>query len=272
MSLSKSEVIAKLQQLGVSPKRSLGQNFLIGESAVSKILKQVQKLNSKSLIEVGPGLGALTFGLREITENLKLIEMDSVFAADLKSQGFEVFQEDALKMDWSQLQLEQACLVSNLPYQISSSLVIDRSVSPQGVEAMILMFQKEVAQRLRATEKTKTYGLLTVIAQSAWDIEFVTEAGPNEFYPPPNVASRVLKFTKNRKYPRDWKKYLQFVKVGFSHRRKYLLSNLNSVILSNGESKSQWADHLRSLGHSEKARAEELSVQDWIQLSSHLKE
>lgn len=264
----KQQVIDHLAELGAAPKRSLGQNFLIGEHVIQNILTAVEKTGLEEVIEIGPGLGALTEGLIEVFGKIEVLELDTKFSERWRQrEGVTVYEGDALKLEWSQFANRSYCLASNLPYQISSSLVVDRSVDPCGADAMVLMFQKEVAQRLKAQPKSKAYGLLTVVAQAAWDITQVTDAGPNEFYPPPNVSSRVLKFTKNRKYKGDWSRFLSLIKAGFSHRRKYLLSNLNSVILDLGSDKAAWVAKLQELGFSEKVRAEELKVSDWIELA-----
>ena len=105
---------------------------------------------------------------------------------------------DALKFSWSDLESVPTCLVSNLPYQISSSLVIEVSTVADSVEEMILMFQKEVAQKIKSQPGDKDYGILSVIAQSFWDVEKICDAAPACFYPAPKVASRVLDFRRKK--------------------------------------------------------------------------
>lgn len=142
----KELILQRLRELGAEPKRSLGQNFLVAEHVIEKILNAVKLTPSSALIEVGPGLGALTEGLAELGRPMKVVELDSRFAAVWRSRGLEVIEEDALALEWKTLNLaSDTLLVSNLPYQISSSLVIERSIDPAGVAKMILMFQKEVA-------------------------------------------------------------------------------------------------------------------------------
>lgn len=190
------------------------------------------------VVEVGPGLGSLTDGLMEWAPELVLIELDRDFAEHWRVRAaaapvgkMRVTEADALALDWSTLNLVSGTLlVSNLPYQISSSLVIERSVWPCGVARMILMFQKEVAQRLVARSRTAEYGLLTAIAQTFWDVRTVLEAGPRDFHPPPRVASRVIEFRARPTGPDtgfDRAKYLTFVKAAFSHRRKLMANNLS---------------------------------------------
>jgi 16S rRNA (adenine1518-N6/adenine1519-N6)-dimethyltransferase len=270
MTNRKQKVLDHLKALGAAPKRSLGQNFLIGDVIIQKVTDLAKKSKCKQIIEIGPGLGALTEDLRQLGRPFRVLEMDRQFSAHWRAEGLEVLEGDALKADWHSLELSDCLLVSNLPYQISSSLVVERSLEPAGLSEMILMFQKEVAQRLRAEPKTKSYGLLTVIAQAAWEVRTVCDAGPREFFPPPNVASRVLHFQKSRQFDGDWGFFLKILKAGFAKRRKYLLSNLNSVILERNLSAKDLVGSLEAMGHSQQVRAEELSVQHWVQLARQL--
>lgn len=250
-----------LASFGASPKRALGQNFLISEHVIEKILNRAREFKPEYIIEVGPGLGALTEGLRKISANLQVIELDSAFAAHWRELGLSVTEQDALQVDWSGLtQGKKILFVSNLPYQISSSIVIDRCLGPDNIYGMILMFQKEVAQRIVAQPKTSEYGLLTVVAQASWNIKTLLEAGTKDFYPSPKVASRVLVFERKRT-EFDAKMLLKVVKAAFAQRRKMLTKNLLAL-----NSQVDWEKVLTELGVNPKARAEELSPQDYIAL------
>ncbi len=259
-----------LQQLPVEAKKSLGQNFLVSDHVVDKIIETVQGFSAQNLIEIGPGPGALTDHLLKGSWPLKLIELDSVIAKYWRDKGCEVIEADALQIDWQKLILnEETILVSNLPYQISSSLVIDRSLDEVRLKSMVLMFQKEVAQRLMAAESTDEYGLLTVIAQNFWKIKKVCEAGPRDFSPAPKVASRVLMFTKIDSDIKDPHKFLKFVKIAFAKRRKQLKSNLSMAtdfLKGNAEVLLKW---LESKGYPATARAEELSPTELKELYFH---
>lgn len=253
----------RMTEMGISPNKLLGQNFLVSENVINKIIMAAVEEKADHYIEVGPGPGALTDRLESHGIKPQLIEMDRKIAAYWETRDFSVIQGDALKQDWSQLiGSAKTCFVSNLPYQISSSIVIDRSVDESGLDSMILMFQKEVAERIVAPEGGKDYGLLSVIAQSFWDIEKVTEAGPKDFYPPPKVASRVLKF-KRKETDINGPSLLKLVKAAFAQRRKKLTKNLkvlSGIDISDVESK------LENWGLATTARAEELSVEQFHQL------
>jgi 16S rRNA (adenine1518-N6/adenine1519-N6)-dimethyltransferase len=135
-----------------------------------------------------------------------------------------------------------------------------------GFDHMVLMFQKEVAQRIAAKAKTENYGMLTVIAQTFWKTETVTEAGPRDFAPAPRVASRVLAFTRKESSLSNPKSYLTFVKVAFAQRRKLLKKNISSLCQQKGIAEEQLIAWLSELGFKETARAEELTPEDFVKL------
>ncbi|MES3037595.1 MAG: 16S rRNA (adenine(1518)-N(6)/adenine(1519)-N(6))-dimethyltransferase RsmA [Bdellovibrionota bacterium] len=253
-----------LSSLGVDPKKSLGQNFLISDNVIGKILKATENFQFKNLLEIGPGAGALTSLLINKDANFKVIELDRVFSQYWRDQGLEVIEADALHVDWDKWNLPETLLVSNLPYQISSSLVIDRSLDEAPLTGMVLMFQKEVAQRIRAEIRTEHYGMLSVIAQNFWEVAMVSEAGPGDFWPPPRVASRVLSFKPKSVTGFDRNKFLKFVKQGFSQRRKLLRSNLSGIL--SAEKRLQLDEWLLGQVQNPQARAEELSPDMWRRL------
>ena len=244
-------------QLRIDAKKSLGQNFLISDSVIEKIISAVAEFKSENVLEIGPGCGALTDLLLDQYKNLKLIELDRNLFMYWKQQGCEIINADALQIDWSPY--ANHLLVSNLPYQISSSLVIDRSLDKKPLMGMVLMFQKEVAQRIRAANQTEHYGMLSIIAQEFWVIKTVCDAGPRDFKPAPKVASRVLSFTPKSSNIKDPKDYLKFVKIAFQQRRRILKTNLQPLVSQNFavDTLSEW---LKANSKTEKVRAEELSV------------
>jgi 16S rRNA (adenine1518-N6/adenine1519-N6)-dimethyltransferase len=266
----KSLILSRLESNGATPKRSLGQNFLIDEHVVAKIIGAVKASPGEMIIEVGPGLGSLTESLCKMERPLVLIELDRQFADYWRERGQKMIEGDALQIEWDSLTLSpKTILVSNLPYQISSSLVIDRCFGPPELKTMILMFQKEVAQRITASPRKKNYGMLSVMCQTFWDITSVCEAGPRCFFPSPKIASQVLKFTRKDTSggPSDVansQSFLNFVKTAFSYRRKVIWKNLNIEYQKYGM-KSEDAILLgESLGLGRFARAEELSpLQFW---------
>ncbi len=258
----KEKIKTRMEELGIQPKRSLGQNFLVSDGVVQRILAAAEAEQFDEVFEIGPGLGALTDDLAACNSNLHLLEMDSAFANYWREKEFTVHEGDALKHRWDQLTSEDVkrLLVSNLPYQISARIVVDFSVEFPIFDRMVLMFQKEVAQRIQADPGSGDYGLLSVVAQTYWTIHKVSEAGAVDFFPKPNVASRVLRFEVSRDSTvgLNHRDYLKFLKLCFANRRKVLLPKL-TVYKGKEELSKLFATH----GIDPKIRVESLS---WTQL------
>lgn len=259
----KDRILERMQTMGITPKRALGQNFLLNQRVIQKIIEATLEAPAAQILEVGPGLGALTEGLIERGCKLTLIELDSALADYWRARDQEVVEGDALKLDWNQIVGSDAVLVSNLPYQIASGLVIERALGPPSIKRMVLMFQREVAERIQARPRTEDYGLLSVISQFQFKIQKLADLRPEDFHPRPRVASRVLVF--DRRQDRQLTPgFLRFVKSAFQFRRKFLVKNLKSSIRP--AQISRLSEGLTALGKSEKARAEELSVEDFSNL------
>lgn len=266
--------------LGVEPKKSLGQNFLIADHVIEKIVGAASVLISEfkinRVLEIGPGLGALTVRLTKLPKynstdcvDYTALELDQKFSSYWREQGLNLVEVDALRADWVSLTGDDEgaapILVSNLPYQISSSLVIDRSLDRVSLAGMVLMFQKEVAQRIRAQDG-EHYGMLSVVAQTFWQIEMLLEAGARDFLPPPKVASRVLVFRRKNSPVKNKKAFLSFVKSAFHQRRKLLTSNLKSLN-TDVSVVQRWLEENK---YSLTARAEEISVRDYVRMFQEL--
>ncbi len=256
-----------MRELDVQPKHSMGQNFLIDEYVIHEIVNCVRELPVARIVEVGPGLGALTDELLHLKKPLVAIELDRKFADYWRGRELRVIETDALKIDKLSFNesndkaVVQSALVSNLPYQIASRLVIEQSFAAL-FDHMVLMFQKEVADRLMATPRSHDFGLLSVIAQTFWAMEVVVDASAESFYPKPKISSRVLKFVRKAGVHVD-RGFLSFIKCSFQYRRKFLTKNLKDY-------GSQVKGELTALGLNERARPEELSVEQFLSLYRNL--
>ena len=192
----------KMAELNFHPKKMFGQHFLINSQKVDLIVSTVKKLNPSFIIEVGPGLGVLTEPLLQIINNTSkepsfcAVELDTQLCEYWKNRGVTVLEGDVLKIPWKKQLLPDSVLVGNLPYQVASRLMIQCCPGTDNLQNMVLMFQKEVAQRIMARPHNKAYGLLSVISICYWNIQLLTEAGVNDFYPSPKVAGQVLLFKK----------------------------------------------------------------------------
>ncbi len=260
----------RMKELGIKPDKALGQNFLISDGVVSKIVQAVVTEAPAHLLEVGPGLCALTDELLKMNLPLQLIELDRDFAKYWRQRSVEVIEDDALHVNWDALTLpKKSVLVSNLPYQISTHMVIDRCIGPENLESMILMFQKEVGEKLMGGPKHADYGFLSVMAQTFFEVDRLLEAGPKDFWPAPKIASQVLVFRRKTNVIGSGeraKRFLKFLKAGFSHRRKFLSKNLLSSPLSQGMTSQSIQSEFQEMNINPKARAEELSVEQFQKL------
>ncbi len=257
----------RLKEIGHEPNKKFGQNFLVSEYAIDKIIGEVRKSESGQIYEIGPGLGALTDHLIETGRPLKIIEFDKklidFWSPKIEGTEAEIFFCDALKYDWRDESVKQAHLVSNLPYQISSSLVIELSKIGAPFSNMTLMFQKEVADRLLAGPSTSAYGLLSVVSQVFWKMDRLVELSPRDFFPPPKVASTVLGFKPLQSPVGDERtRFIKFVKAAFSQRRKKMAKNLG---LSK-EDRANFIQILENIGKSETMRAEELAPHEFVEV------
>lgn len=259
--MSVADIKARLEAMGIQPKKAFGQNFLVNQSVIQKIIRTSLELEPHEIIEIGPGLGALTEPLLEQKQRPRLIELDRDLIEYWRQRGLDVIDADAIKLDWNTLNLKpQALLMSNLPYQISTHIVVDRCFGPMQIQHMVLMFQKEVAERLTAKIRTKDYGVLSVMAQLHFKMRKVTDAGPGDFFPPPKVASRVLAFERLPD-PALGERFLKFLKASFAFRRKFMLKNLKAAVDKAKE--KRLLEIWKVMGLSAKARAEELTPEQF---------
>ena len=251
-----------LKDLNLRPKKKLGQNFLINIRTARTIFSEVKK-NRPPYIEIGPGAGALTrlFPPSEIP-SLTLIEKDKKIAGYWRERGFSVLQQDALKTNRAQLP-SPSTLFGNLPYHLAGPLILKLSPVAERFSALIFMMQDEVSERMRAGHSTKDYGLLSVMAQTFWDMKRTAFAGKKDFYPSPKVEGRVLTF-RPKKTGESAQQLLTFLKMCFAQRRKKLIRKL-PVPLTLAEKL------LSEMNHGLNARAEELTPEDFVRLHTQIR-
>ena len=257
--MNKKQVQQFLKKRNLYPIKKLGQNFLINQQAVQKIVTTVQKY-SPPFVEIGPGLGALTNYFKK-QKDIILVERDKKIAAYWKEQAYSVLSADVLKLEWLTAFPEKFILFGNLPYEIASSLIVKSCLYQEQIKGMVFMVQKEVAQRATAQSYKKNYGFLSVIAQTFWEISLVANIPRTYFYPIPKVEGTVLEFrVKQKTSELDSKSFLQFVKQCFSFKRKMLFKQIKLG------STEKIKKILGNIGLSENCRAEELSSQQFTEL------
>ncbi|MBR6737159.1 MAG: ribosomal RNA small subunit methyltransferase A [Clostridia bacterium] len=266
-----------LKQTGFTFKKAFGQNFLTDESLLAGVVERSGVNENTVVLEIGVGAGTLT---REIAKRAKRVvgyEIDKslqpVLNETLKDfSNVEIVYEDVMKSTMQEIENklnENYILVANLPYYITTPIVMRFIEEAKNVLAIVITIQKEVALRLVAKPKTSDYGSITVSVDAESDGEIIEYIGREKFYPVPNVDSAVVKLTLNRnKYQNlNPEKFKKLVKCAFTMRRKTLVNNL---IKGYGLTREQAENTILSLGYDAGVRGEELSTQDFIKISNAL--
>jgi 16S rRNA (adenine1518-N6/adenine1519-N6)-dimethyltransferase len=254
---------AKHSTQGHVARKRFGQNFLCDQGVISDIVRAINPQPNEPLVEIGPGLGALTNPVVERSKHLTVIELDRDLAARLRKRSeLTVIESDVLKVDFGALSrdMQDAKLrvIGNLPYNISSPILFHLLGWADLVQDQHFMLQKEVVDRMVATPCNKDYSRLTVMLQWRYDMECVVEVPPESFTPPPKVDSAVVRMVPLSNPPDvDAKLLEEMVAVAFSQRRKMLRNTLGKWIEERGLSTD--FDLTR--------RAEEVPVSDYIQLA-----
>ena len=249
----------------VKAKKYLGQHFLNDEQIALNITSLLSD-GVKNVVEIGPGMGVLTQFLvkQEFTTELVEIDIESVLYLRLNYPQLsgKITEADFLTLDLKKKYAYQFSLIGNFPYNISSQILFKAFENRDQIPEVIGMFQKEVAERV-ACKKGKKRGILSVFLQTFYDIEYCFTVNENVFTPPPKVKSAVIKLVRNsrKELPCDEKKFKHVVKTGFNQKRKTLRNALKSLTFKN-ESELQELLQLR---------AEQLSVDDFIILTNHVR-
>lgn len=258
--------------------KSLGQNFLIDDNVIDKILNGARLSEGDNIIEVGPGIGTLTREMGKIADKVVAIEIDKSLIPILKETlgGFdniEVVNNDILKVNIEELVKEKfdnkpIKLVANLPYYITTPIVMKFLEENIPVTDIVVMVQKEVADRMNAKPSTKDYGALSVAVQYYCDTEIVAKAPRHMFIPQPNVDSTVigLHVREEKKYNVDNEDiFFKTVKASFGQRRKTLLNSLGGLGFLN---KDDIKEVLKQSNIDEKRRGETLTIEEFATLSN----
>ncbi len=246
--------------MSVRAKKHLGQHFLTDENIAKDIVDGLTRTGYKTIVEVGPGMGVLTKYLLQTDSKLFLAEIDEESIAYLRKNysqlGESSFIGDFLKTDFSFADDSQTAIIGNFPYNISSQILFKIIDHHRIIPEMVGMFQKEVAERTAAVPRTKSYGILSVLVQAYYDVEYLFTVHENVFNPPPKVKSGVIRLTRNLKDGLEGNEeiFKQIVKAGFNQRRKKLSNALKTLVIP---------EALQDHGFMDK-RAEELSVADFI--------
>ena len=215
------------------PRKRFGQNFLRDQHVLDRIVNAAELQEGDRILEIGPGAGALTNRLLETGLPVLAIEIDRDLGAALQDRidkNLSVVVGDVMRMDWAELLLDPPYkLIANLPYNISSQILFRVLEHRRLFQRLVLMFQKEVGERLIAEAGSRNYGILSVLMQAWFEIDWVVKVPPKAFYPPPKVDSVVLSLTpltEPRIELHDAELFRQLVRGAFAQRRKTLRNSL----------------------------------------------
>ena len=273
-----------MNKYNIKANKSLGQNFLVSEEVVKNIVECSEITKKDLVIEIGPGLGTLTKELLEKAGKVICIELDTKMITILKDgfalyDNFEILNNDVLKVDLEKIIMENkasgnfknAKIVANLPYYITTPIIMKLLEEKLDLESITVMIQKEVADRLIAIPGKKNTGAITYSVYYYASSEAILEVPKDSFIPAPEVTSKVIKLNI-RKEPiitvKSSEKMFKIIKSAFTQRRKTLLNSLvNTKIIEN---KSKGIAVLQKLGLNENVRPEELTLEQFAKISDNL--
>ncbi|MFA7141058.1 MAG: 16S rRNA (adenine(1518)-N(6)/adenine(1519)-N(6))-dimethyltransferase RsmA [Proteiniphilum sp.] len=251
----------------VRAKKSLGQHFLKDEGIAHRIAETLDRFPTLPLLEVGPGTGMLTRFLLEQGRDLTVVEIDRESVAYLKEHfpalHGHILEQDFLHMDFSAHFSGSFCIIGNYPYNISSQIFFKLLDNRESVPCCAGMIQKEVAERMTASPGSKTYGILSVLLQTWYDIEYLFTVNEHAFIPPPKVKSAVVRLTRNKRKQLgcNEKLFKTVVKTSFNQRRKMLRNSIRSLL---SEESPLPDDPMLT------KRPEQLSIEQFEQLTNRL--
>ena len=273
-----------MKKYNIRANKNLGQNFLINEEVVKNIVGCSNIEKEDLVIEIGPGLGTLTKYLLEKAGKVICIELDTKMLQILEDRfslydNFKLINNDVLKVDLKNIiekekeegKIKNVKIVANLPYYITTPIIMKLLEEELELESITVMIQKEVADRLIATPGEKNTGAITYSVYYYADSEAIIEVPNSSFIPEPEVTSKVIKLNIRKEpavKPKDKEKMFKIIKYAFMQKRKTLLNSLtNNGVFKN---KTQGTEILNSLGIKENVRPEELTLEQFEKISNIL--
>ena len=248
----------------VKPKKHLGQHFLCDENIACRIVESLPENDVITVIEIGAGTGVLTkYLIEKYKKNFYAVDIDHDSVTFLKqtypAAAENILEADFLEYDINKVTKESFNVIGNFPYNISSQIMFKVLQYRNRVNSVVGMFQKEVAQRIAEKPGTKTYGILSVLLQAFYNIEYLFTVNENVFSPPPKVKSAVIRLTRNDRIelPCSEELFFKVVKTTFNQRRKTIRNSIKPVL---SVPDSQHSSLFRK-------RPEQLSVDDFISLT-----
>jgi 16S rRNA (adenine1518-N6/adenine1519-N6)-dimethyltransferase len=269
--MNKKTLLAELEKLGMHPGRGLGQNFLLDNNLLDYIIRLADVKENETILEVGPGFGALSEKLLAANANLTAIEFDHRIAAYLRQkhsdrENFNLIEADACRVDFDQLFGAETPyrVIANLPYAISSVFIAKTAASKNAPSEMILMLQLEMAERLSASPKSKSYGALSVKMQMLYDIKIEKKVPPEVFLPPPAVDSAIVSMKRHDRYKMskdEQKFFFSAISIVFNQRRKQM-----GKVLGSSYGKDTVLQCMSLCGIAPEVRPDAVSIDDFFKL------
>jgi 16S rRNA (adenine1518-N6/adenine1519-N6)-dimethyltransferase len=275
---------AILEKYGFSFKKSLGQNFLIDTNILKKIVSFANLNEHSGAIEIGPGIGALTEQLARTSKKVVAFEIDQRLLPILKDtlspySNVTIIHKDVLEANVQEVMDEEfkgigdVMVVANLPYYVTTPIIMKLLEERLSIRGIVCMLQKEVADRISARPGTKDYGSLSIAVQYYTEAETVMIVPKTVFVPQPNVDSAVIRLTR-REHPavtvKDERFFFQVTKASFAQRRKTLLNNLTSQLPDGKQKKEEILTALSQSGIDPSRRGETLSLEEFGRLADEL--
>lgn len=254
------------------PKKRFGQHFLIDKNIIRKIVKEFSPKENDLIVEIGPGQGALTYELLKYSKNLLVVEIDKNLAVELQNKfpSITIINKDILECDFStEFFNDKFRIIGNLPYYITSQIIFKCFESYTKIKDSLFMVQKEVAERIVASPKSKDYGILSVLSQFYSKPKILFHVSRNVFYPKPEVDSSIIYFEMKDRLDlteSEEKIFRKIVKTAFNQRRKTLRNSLRNLFDITDKTLSE---NFFSLQFDFSRRAEELSLDDFIYLAKN---
>lgn len=265
----------KLKKYNITPSKKLGQNFLLNDDVLDIIINSADLKSKDFVVEIGPGLGVLTDRLVKKVNKVLTVELDDKLFKILQKEfknikNLEILNKNILNIPNENLLSNENSykVIANIPYSITSPILKKFTSQHPKPESMVLLIQKEVAERISANPGELS--ILGIAVQLYYKVEYISTVSKTDFYPVPKVDSAIVKLVKHNKYEDILEKYnilekelMRIVKIGFSSKRKMLKNNLASGLhISTQEALGL----LKKANLKEKIRAQELSIKDWINI------
>ncbi len=254
-------------------KKKFGQNFINNDKIIEKIINNINVSTNNLIIEIGPGSGMLTKHLKKLNKKIICYEIDKdtkLFLDNIKDKNTKIIYSDFMTSnileDINSINYDKVSFIANIPYYITTPIIKKIINLDLNINEIILMVQKEVADRFTAKVKTKQYNSLTIFLNYYFDVEKLFDVNKSNFYPMPSVDSAIVKFTPKKKkfYLKNEELFFKLVNESFTQKRKTLKNNIKNF------NYKKIQDVLKKYGFNENVRAEEISIEIFIEIANNL--